>query len=204
MNQRRIVALLGIGSALVLGAGAARAGDEQTQTQRTERGYTKSRERQMVATIQSIDKDAHTVTLISDDGQTKTVNVPENVKTFKNLTPGQKVKVGYYESLAVSVKKPGEKTAETEASETTTAMPASGSQGPGRMNVRRLTMTAQITEVDAKNNKVTLRDSEGTTRTVDVEDPGMRQKLSTFKPGDNVEVTYTEAVAASLVPVSKK
>jgi hypothetical protein len=32
----------------------------------------------------------------------------------------------------------------------------------------------------------------------------MRQKLSTFKPGDNVEITYTEAVAASLVPMSKK
>ena len=62
----------------------------------------------------------------------------------------------------------------------------------------------RITEVDAKKNKVTLRDAEGKTRTVEVEDPGMREKLSTFKPGDNVEVTYTEAVAASLVPVSKK
>jgi len=204
MSDRRIIGAIGIGAVMLLGAGVAQAQQTQTQTERTERGYTKSREHQVLATIQSIDKEARTVTLTTEDGESKTINVPESVKAFKSLTPGQKVKVGYYESLAVAVKKPGEKTAPTEASETTTNIPASGSQGAGRMNVRRLTMTAEITEVDAKKNKVTLRDAEGKTRTVEVEDPGMREKLSTFKPGDNVEVTYTEAVAASLVPVSKK
>jgi hypothetical protein len=210
MSDRRIIALLGVGTALVLGAGIARAGDEQTQsneqtqTQRSERGYTKSREHQVVATIQSIDKDARTVTLQTDEGETKTIEVPESVKAFKSLNKGQKVKVSYYESLAVAVRKPGEKTASTGTSETTARIPAGEGQGAGRMNVRKMTMTAEITQVDTKNNTVTLRDAEGNSRTVDVEDPGMRQRLSTFKPGDNVEITYTEAVAASLVPVSKK
>jgi hypothetical protein len=126
------------------------------------------------------------------------------VKAFKSLTPGQKVKVGYYESLAVAVKKPGEKTAGNEASETTSAIPASGERGPGRMSVRKLTMTAEITEIDAKNNRVTIRDAEGKTKTVDVEDPVMREKLSTFHPGDSVQVTYTEAIAASVIPIQKK
>jgi Cu/Ag efflux protein CusF len=204
MRDPRTIALIGFGCALLLGTAAAQAGEEQTQTQRSERGYTKSRERHIVASIQSIDKDARTVTLVGEDGQTKTIDVPESVKAFNKLTPGQKVNVGYYESLAVDVKKPGEKTAGNQASESTSNTPAGGGQGPGRMAIRKLTMTAEITEVDAKNNKVTLRDAEGKTRTIEVEDPVMRTKLSTVKPGDNVEVTYTEAVAASVVPVSKK
>jgi hypothetical protein len=207
MRDRTAKALIGIGSALLLataGAHLARAGEEATHTQRSASGYTKSREKHIVATIQAIDKDARTVTLVTEDGQSKTIDVPESVKAFKNLTTGQKVNVGYFESLAVAVRKPGEKTAGNEASESTTTTPAGAGQGPGRMTTRRLTMTAEITDIDVKNNQVTLRDSEGKTRTVDVQDPGMREKLSTFKPGDNVEVTYTEAIAASLVPVSKK
>jgi hypothetical protein len=112
--------------------------------------------------------------------------------------------VGYFESLAVGVKKPGEKAVESEVSESSTNLPAGEGQGPGRMNVRKLTMTAEVLSVDTKNNKVTVRDSGGSTRTVEVENPLMREKLVTIKPHDTIELTYTEAVAATLVPVSKK
>jgi hypothetical protein len=207
MTHRRITALLVLCGALLLAPSfphLARASDEQTKTQRTPSGVTHSRERHMVATIQAIEEETRTVTLRGEDGSTKTITVPMSVKAFSKLTPGQRVNVGYYESLAVAVKKPDEATTGTEASQSSTSLPAGGGSGPGRMEVKKLTVSAVITAVDVKNNRVTLRNSSGESRTIDVEDPGLREKLATIKPGERVELTYTEAIAASLVPMSKK
>jgi hypothetical protein len=207
MIPRRIIALLVLGSALVLDLSfppLARAGDEQTRTQRTPGGVTHTRARHMVATIQSIEEETRTVTLRGEDGSTKTITVPKSVKAFGQLAPGQRVDVGYYESLAVAVKKPGEAMTGNEASQSSTSLPAENGRGPGRMEVKKMTVNALITAVDVKNNRVTLQNSSGESRTVDVEDPELRGKLATVKPGERVEITYTEAIAASLVPMSKK
>jgi len=202
-----MTALLVFGSALVLDLTfppVARPADEQTKSQRTPGGVTHSRERRMVATIQSIEEETRTVTLRGEDGSTKTITVPKSVKGFSQLAPGQRVNVGYYESLAVAVKAPDETGTGAETSQSSSSLPAEGGSGPGRVEVRKLTVTAVIIAVDVKHNRVTLRSSTGETRTVDVEDPALREKLTTIKPGEHVQITYTEAIAASLVPMSKR
>jgi hypothetical protein len=51
-------------------------------------------------------------------------------------------------------------------------------------------------------NKVTFKGPRGV-RTVEVQDPSLQAKLPSLKPGQVVQLTYTEAMAASIQPAGK-
>jgi hypothetical protein len=50
---------------------------------------------------------------------------------------------------------------------------------------------------------VTFKKADGITRTVAVEDPEARKFIRTLKPGDPVEIRYSEAVAVSVKPYQR-
>jgi hypothetical protein len=204
-RNRTMIMVLTAGLAGPATMARAQSSDERTQTEHMPGGgMTKEREIHKVATIQSIDKDARTVTVVDDQGKTMTVSVPKTVKSFDKLKPGQLVNLGYFESLAVSMHKPGEPKDTGSTSQGTSTMPAGEGQGPGRVGVRQTSVTVEVVAVDPKNHTITVRAPDGETRTVNVQDPALQQKLSSVHPSDNIDLTYTEAVAASLVPMAKK
>ena len=62
------------------------------------------------------------------------------------------------------------------------------------------TVTSRIIAVDAAKNTVTIRAPKGAEHTLKVEDPALQSRLKEIKPGQNFDVTYTQAVAVSLEP----
>ena len=62
----------------------------------------------ITATIEAIDKSARLVMLKGEKGNVVTVQVGEEMKRFNELKVGDKVSATYTESLAVSVRQPGQ------------------------------------------------------------------------------------------------
>jgi hypothetical protein len=66
-----------------------------------------------------------------------------------------------------------------------------------------VTVTVVIDEVDTENNIVVFTGPRGFTRVVAVQTPQGQQFIRQLKPGDKVDLTYTEAIAINVEPASK-
>jgi hypothetical protein len=180
-----VVGLVGVGAlalALVGGAQVALAGPSSTRLTRE------------TVTVVAIDRVARTMTLQNIDGETKTVDVPTEVRAFDTVKIGDHVDIDYTESMAVSVLPPGSKPS---AAESTAGLKTSPS---GASSAHQMSVSAEIVSIDRANNKVTFKGPKGNTQTVSVADPAMQRKLPSLKPGQVVQLTYTEAVAAAIRP----
>ena len=107
---------------------------------------------------------------------------------------GDHVDIDYREAVVASILPPGSKPSMSEKE-----MAASG--GPGEATAgREMSISAVIVSVDAAANKITFKGPQGQTKTVTVQDPALQSKLPSLKPGQVVQMTYREAVAASIRP----
>jgi hypothetical protein len=145
-------------------------------------------------TVTAIDKSARMLTVKNESGDMRSIQVPAEIKTFDKVKKGDKIDIDYTESIALSMLPPGTKLSATEKE----AMARSG-KGSG-MSGKQVSISAEVLEVDAANNKVIFKGPKGNARVVNVTDPEMQAKLPSLKPGQVVQFTYTEAVAVSLQP----
>ena len=145
--------------------------------------------------VSAIDRTIRTVTLVNAEGDSRTVGVPPDMKAFDTLKVGDHVDVDYYESIGLALMPAGSKASMTET--TTggrTAEPGGAAVG------RQITATVEVVGVDEVMNRVTFKGPKGNMRTVTVYDPAMQKKLTSLQPGQMVQITYREAIAASLKP----
>ena len=148
-------------------------------------------------TVEAIDKDKQTVTLKGPKRSlTLRVRDPNKLDAIK---VGDPVVGKYYEALMVEVKKPGESTQGSSAQQAVVS--SKPGETPAGAVAQQLTTTATITAIDKKAQTVTIKGQEGNTVTVKARDP---KNLDKVKVGDNVEITYTEALAISLDKSAKK
>lgn len=151
------------------------------------------------ATVESIDREARLVELRSGDDVT-TVQVPDEVRNFAQMEVGDEVVVSYYEGIAAKFKKKGEsKTVGHVDVARNTKLAAQGAR-PGGITANTVTTTVVIEAIDRAGNAVTFTGPAGMTRTVQVQDPEAQRFIGTLRKGDEVEVTYTEALAVSVQP----
>lgn len=147
-----------------------------------------------------IDPATRTVTLKNKDGQTSIVAGPE-VKNFDQIKVGDHFDVAYEMALAVElvkVKNPG---APSEQITTSTATAPKGDK-PGMITTNTVTAVANVVEVDAAKNVVSLKGPEGNTFKVKVQNPDLLKDIAV---NDQVKVVYTEAIAAVVTaPAAKK
>src|SRR5579884_2223918 len=143
-------------SAAILGVGAWSTAQAQ---QGSSQNLSKSHLVSMSATIQKIDKQNRTVTLRDDTGRTMEVAVGPEVRNFDQLKPGDRVNVGYYESVVASIRKPGQPAPPMGQREETQRAPAGAK--PGGTMTRQMTITATIESVDQQAHTVTLRGPRG-------------------------------------------
>jgi hypothetical protein len=145
--------------------------------------------------VSAIDRDARTVTLLNAEGEPRTVGVPPDMRSFDTLKVGDHVDVDYYESVGLALTPAG---AKAHLTETTTDGHAAelGSASVGR----QIKATVQVVEVDEVMNRVTFKGPKGNVRTVTIYDPAIQKKLTSLQPGQIVQLTYREAVAASIKP----
>jgi hypothetical protein len=152
----------------------------------------------LTATIVAIDPATRVITLKGPQGHEVTLTAGPQVKNFAQMKVGDQVNAEYVEALTIELKKGGGKAiARTEQMGAAAAKPG---ERPAGLVGRQVTIVADVVDVNAATQTVTLR---GPQRTVElkVRDP---EQFKLVAKGDQVEATYTEAVAIEVTPVAKK
>jgi Cu/Ag efflux protein CusF len=150
------------------------------------------------ATVSAIDKASRTITLKDAAGKEFPVVAGSEVRNFDQITVGSEVVVGMMQALALELKK-GPGGAPTMVESADSARAASGAQ-PGAVAARKVTVTADVIALDAKTQTATLK---GPKQTVDLKVPDPKQ-FKMIAVGDQIQATYTEALAISVEPAKKK
>ena len=149
------------------------------------------------AVVLAVNKPDRTVTLRNAQGQSNTIAVPADVD-LNRLKKGDPVLIGVYQALSLRVLPPG--------SAALGATAAGGSTAPGQPEGRawgqQLVVVNEVTAIDLVAYTATLRGADGQSRTVAVKDPQMQDRMRNLRVGDLVELTYSEAVAAKVLPKS--
>lgn len=147
---------------------------------------------QATATVASVDQARRTVTLRMPNGKTQTFRVAKDVN-LGMIKKGDKITATLTDMLAVHIEKAGAKPSATEA---TTVVLTPRGPGAGRVvTANTYRVTAKIQYIDHTNRTVTITWPNGQSRPIKVA-PGVN--LKAFKPGDDVVIRYTEALAISL------
>ena len=148
------------------------------------------------ATVVSVDKATRTVTLKNKDGKTFPVACGPEVRNFDQIAAGNVVVVKYMRSLEVAMVKPGE--AVTPPTAAVAAGRAEQGAKPGAAIAGQVTATVKIESVDQEKHVVVFTAPGGGLRVVAVQRPEGREFMKGLKPGDQVQITWTEAVAISV------
>src|SRR5262249_46623880 len=106
----------------------------------------------VTATVAAINQKTRRVTLRDADGNETSFTAGDEVRNLKQVHKGDKVSATYYESLAVSVLKPGE--AEPGITQTTDTARARPGDKPGIAGAQMTTITATVTAIDKKKQTV--------------------------------------------------
>ncbi len=151
------------------------------------------------ATVEAVDVKLRIVTLKGDTGKVFDVRVAPAVKNLAQLKKGDLVTIKYHEAVSAQVYKAGEAPKTTEA--TATMETAKPGEKPGGKLSYKSTVTATIESIDRKKPEVTLKTADGKSLTVKIERPKL---LANVKEGDEVVITYSEAVAISVTKKKEK
>jgi Cu/Ag efflux protein CusF len=149
----------------------------------------------VTATVEDIDMEKREVTLKNDEGKKVKLKVRDNVRLEK-VKKGDKITAGYYKSAAIALNKAGETPAESGQKEA--IVTSKTGDKPGGMAVKTTQVTATVEEVDYPKREVKLKDSEGNTVELKVDD--RVKNLEQVKKGDQIVARYTEAFAVSVKP----
>ncbi len=184
-------------AAVVLVLSLATGAFSQTAQGGAPTGVVKEVEAVMTATVAAVDLQKRIVTLKGPDGDVRDIKVGEEAVNLPQVKVGDIVTVRFYESIAVEVIKPGTAVAAGAPAAIVRAKPG---EMPGGMAARQVTVTATITAIDKQKTTLTLKGPEGKQNVVKVQDPANLEKV---KVGDELMITYTEALAISVEHVKK-
>ncbi len=148
----------------------------------------------ITATVEAIDKAKRLLTLKGPEGNSVVVQAGPAVKNFDQIKVGDKVAAQYIEALTLTLKPGGG--AMREKIEREDAVAAKPGEKPGAAVGRQVTVIADVIAVDAKKQSIRVK---GPQRTVDlkVRDPN---QFKLIKVGDQIEATFTEALAIAVGP----
>lgn len=149
------------------------------------------------AIIDAIDRPNRLVQLRGASNRTSVVHAGPGVANFDRLNVGDRVSVRFTDAIAADVVKPG--MGVNQAPVYTAARNADGTPS-GKMTAKGV---VKIASVDTATNTVQFTGAGGVLRTMKVVDPKAIEFIRTLRQGDEVQLTFTEAVAVSITPVGK-
>ena len=152
---------------------------------------------QVSATVEAVDKATRSVTLKLPNGQTRSIVAGEEVRNFDQIKAGDKLTVKYLEALTLELKKDGK--AVVGRTESGGVERAAKGEKPGGAAVREVVAVADVVNVDPAKKLVQVKNKEGKIIDLNVKDP---EQLKLIKKGDQVQATYTEAVAITMEPAA--
>lgn len=168
---------------LLLSAGAAVAQSKTIQ------GKTVT----ATGTIEAIESSTRMLTIKNNEGLYEMLRVPADVVRFDALKVGDKISVRYYDNVVLRLKKPGQAAVDVTSGGVT---PTPG-QKPGGTAAAQETVTVTVTAIDSKVPSITVKDPKGRVFSRKVEDT---KALAQVKVGDQIDITWTEALLISVEP----
>ena len=193
--MKKIVVALGLAAAFAALPAIAQTGSTMVGTAPGKAAAVETIK--VTATITAIDKATRDVTLKGPQGNKVTLTAGPEVKNFDQLKVGDNVDLNYIEALTLELKKGGGLV--VQRTETAGAAGAKPGERPAGAVGRQITVVADVIAVDPAKQVVTLK---GPQRTVDLKIPNPEQ-FKRIAKGDQVEATYTQAVALAVVPAKK-
>jgi hypothetical protein len=152
----------------------------------------------ITAKIEAIDQANRTITVRGPLGRSVTMPVDQAVKNFPQLKVGDELVFKYAQAMSIALTKGGEGRSKV----VTTMKPETAPAGamPGVAAGRRTTIVANVERVDTAKSMVLLQGPEGRYVELKVKDP---QVMKDVKAGDQVQVTYVQAVVLEAVAPQK-
>jgi len=150
-----------------------------------------------VITVTAVDAKKRTVTFRGPKGGVATLDVPPESQNFDKVKKGDRFKVKYVESVAVSIRQGGAP-ADAESKDVKLA-PKGGT--PGGMMVQTQTRSVMVDAIDYTSRYIAVRGTSGQTLALKVADGVALEQLSA---GDRISVTYTRALALQMEPQPAK
>ena len=151
------------------------------------------------ATVEKLDLLTRQVVLKTEDGRMLTIVAGPEVRNLDQIDIGDTVKAVYVWGVAARMATPGQAAAGTEVA--TGVLRAAEGEKPGAMIGEAVRTVVTIVSFDAKSNLVTFSAPDGLVRSIVVETPQMQEFARGLKPGDEVELTFTETFAIGIEEV---
>jgi hypothetical protein len=150
----------------------------------------------MTVTVEAIEQSTRIMTVKDDKGIYETVQAPPEMKRFSELKVGDKITVRYYDNVVVRLKKPGEAAVDVDSAALTRGQ---GQTAAGTAATQR-TITVTVAAMDPKTSSVTVKGPNGYNYSRKVRD---KKTYNMLKVGDQLDMTWTEAVLISVDPPKK-
>jgi hypothetical protein len=175
---------------LLYGVAMATAGSTETQQKPS---LEESNLVTLKATVEELDLPNRIITIKGPAGNTRTFRVADSVKNLPQVKVGDELIVRFYQSLLIRVEQPGQ--AKEGVNKYATKATAEPGQKPAGVAVNSVTINTTIEAIDKANETVTLKGPNGKLQVVKARDPKNLEKVAV---GDQVVITYTEALAIDL------
>jgi hypothetical protein len=150
----------------------------------------------VTVTIEAIEQSSRILTVKDDEGFYETIQAPPEMKRFSELKVGDKITARYYDNVVVRLKKPGEAAVDVDSAALTRGK---GAAPAGTVAAQR-TITVTVTAIDSKTNSVTVKGPNNYVYSRKVAD---KKTFNLLKVGDQLDMTWTEAVLISVDPARK-
>ena len=195
--KKSIIGLVLFASVIAVYAGdPPRSESKNARITRTESVLTT-----ITATVESIDAEKREVTLKGPLGNEVSFVVGPQVKRLNEVKVGDVVQADYYMSLVAELRKPTPEEEKNPIMVVEDSGRAPATQSPAGAQAHRVKVVTTIEGLDRSTRTITIKGPRGNYLTARVDDPA---NLGKMRIGENIVVTYTEALAVSLEKVKKK
>jgi len=150
------------------------------------------------AIVEAIDYSTREVVLRDAQGRQTLVKAGPEVRNLAQVKKGDRVLVRFTEAFAAQVVKPGTGVAGVQAD--ASVVRAAPGERPGAAIGEQVRTTVKVYDVDPYANTIEVTGPRGYNRRLKVKDPQAIAFIRGLKKGDEVEVTFTEALAISVEP----
>ena len=149
----------------------------------------------VTAEVAAVSKADRHVTLVGPQGDVVEIEAGPEVRNFDQIEVGDKVKVTYFESVAIYLGEPGSL---PDAKAGAMLKRAPKGEKPAGIMAESIDVSASVVAIDRGRREVTLVLRDGSTTTTDV-DPSV-EGFDRLKIGDSVHARLTRAIAIEVSP----
>jgi hypothetical protein len=192
--MHRFVTAAALGVAVVTGCAQQPSAKDDTVVSSEPGKGAITRIVQVSAQVVGIDRNTRTVTLKGPEGKTMDFVAGPEVRNFDQIRTGDMVVARYAQALSLELRKT---TGSRDLAVTGLSASAAPGERPAAAVAGQVTAVADVIALDPANMVITLKGPRGRIVDLHVKNP---DHFKVVKQGDQVLVTYTEAVALSVEP----